>query len=255
MSENKKYFYLKLKDNFFSSEEMLILESLPDGLIYQNIYLRMCLLSLKNEGALTFKNMLPYDLRMLATVLRIDVAKLKMAVEMFENLGLVTKTDNEVLFMSDIQTLIGKSSTEAERIANYRKRIADSQKLECTKSVQMLQNRTPELEIELELEKELDIGEKPQPKKQTKTFQKPTVEEIAEYCKERGNNVDPQRFFDYYQSKGWTVGKSKMKDWKASVRTWERNNFKTQKPTLQYKDNYTSDEYKQWSDNPDDTSF
>lgn len=151
MSENKKYFYLKLKDSFFSSEEMLVLESLPDGLIYQNIYLRMCLLSLKNDGALTFKNMLPYDLKMLATVLRIDIAKMKLALEMFEELGLVTKTDNEVLFMSDIQTLIGKSSTEAERIASYRKRIAG-----CTKSVQMLQTCTPELKTEKELKKDTD---------------------------------------------------------------------------------------------------
>ena len=149
MSENKKYFYLKLKDSFFSSEEMMMLESLPDGLVYQNIYLRMCLLSLKNDGALTFKNMLPYDLQMLSTVLRIDIAKMKMAVELFEKLGLVTKTDNEVLFMSDIQALIGKSSTEAERIANYRKRIAG-----CTKSVQMLQDCTPKIELKLELEKE-----------------------------------------------------------------------------------------------------
>ncbi len=151
MSENKKYFYLKLKDSFFSSEEMLVLESLPDGLIYQNIYLRMCLLSLKNDGALTFKNMLPYDLKMLATVLRIDIAKMKLALEMFEELGLVTKTDNEVLFMSDIQTLIGKSSTEAERIASYRKRIAG-----CTKGVQMLQDCTPELKTDTELKKDTD---------------------------------------------------------------------------------------------------
>ena len=149
MSENKKYFYLKLKDCFFSSEEMMMLESLPDGLVYQNIYLRMCLLSLKNDGALTFKNMMPYDLQMLSTVIRIDIAKMKMAVELFEKLGLVTKTDNEVLFMSDIQALIGKSSTEAERIANYRKRIAG-----CTKSVQMLQDCTPKIEIEKEIKTE-----------------------------------------------------------------------------------------------------
>ena len=151
MSENKKYFYLKLKDSFFSSEEMLVLESLPDGLVYQNIYLRMCLLSLKNDGALTFKNMLPYDLKMLATVLRIDIAKMKLALEMFEQLGLVTKTDNEVLFMSDIQTLIGKSSTEAERIQRYRKRIAG-----CTESVQMLQSCTPEIELKKEIEKKTE---------------------------------------------------------------------------------------------------
>lgn len=161
MSENKKYFYLKLKDSFFSSEEMLVLESVPNGLVYQNIYLRMCLLSLKNDGALTFKNMLPYDLKMLATVLRVDIAQMKMALELFEQLKLVTKTDNEVLFMSDIQTLIGKSSTEAERIARYRKRIADSNNVtpmlpetDCTKSVQMLQSCTPEIEIEKEIKTE-----------------------------------------------------------------------------------------------------
>lgn len=58
-----------------------------------------------------------------------------------------------------------------------------------------------------------------------KGFKKPTVEEVREYCRERGNNVDPEQWFDYYESKGWTVGKTKMKDWKASVRTWERNDF------------------------------
>lgn len=54
-------------------------------------------------------------------------------------------------------------------------------------------------------------------------FKIPTILEISEYCKERNNKVDAERFFDYYQSKGWLVGKTKMKDWKASVRTWEKN--------------------------------
>lgn len=51
---------------------------------------------------------------------------------------------------------------------------------------------------------------------------KPTVAEIQAYCDERGNDVDAQRFFDFYESKGWLVGKTPMKDWKACVRTWER---------------------------------
>lgn len=53
-------------------------------------------------------------------------------------------------------------------------------------------------------------------------FKKPTVEEIAAYCAERKNNVDPQAFFDFYESKGWRVGNQPMKDWKACIRTWER---------------------------------
>lgn len=62
-----------------------------------------------------------------------------------------------------------------------------------------------------------------------KRFLKPTIDEIKSYCIERKNNVDADKFFDYYESNGWYVGKKKMKDWKASVRTWEKNEFGNQK--------------------------
>lgn len=52
---------------------------------------------------------------------------------------------------------------------------------------------------------------------------KPTIEQIADFCKERGNNIDPEQFFYYYESKGWVIGKSPMKSWQACIRTWERN--------------------------------
>ena len=60
-----------------------------------------------------------------------------------------------------------------------------------------------------------------------KVFKKPTIEEIKEYCDERNNNVDAERFYNFYESKGWMVGKNKMKNWKAAVRTWEdkKNNL------------------------------
>ena len=64
---------------------------------------------------------------------------------------------------------------------------------------------------------------KPEPEKpKAKKFIKPTVEEIAAYCSERKNGIDPQAFYDFYESKGWKVGAVKMKDWRASVRTWEQ---------------------------------
>ena len=60
-------------------------------------------------------------------------------------------------------------------------------------------------------------------KAKVKRFVKPTVVDIAEYCIERNNSVDAEKFHDYYSSNGWKVGKNPMKDWKASVRTWEKN--------------------------------
>jgi hypothetical protein len=60
------------------------------------------------------------------------------------------------------------------------------------------------------------------PPTRAKRFIPPTVDEVRAYCQERGNGIDPQRFIDHYTSNGWMVGKNKMKDWKAAVRTWEQ---------------------------------
>ena len=64
-----------------------------------------------------------------------------------------------------------------------------------------------------------------------KRFTPPTVDEVRDYCYDRGNAVDPQRFVDYYTSNGWMVGKNKMKDWKAAVRTWEQKEGSKPKAT------------------------
>ena len=81
----------------------------------------------------------------------------------------------------------------------------------------------------------IDKSDKP---KRTR-FTPPTLEEVQAYCKERNNNVDAERFIDYYTSNGWMVGKNKMKDWKASVRTWERSGYDTKKPDEQLKEKQT----------------
>jgi|TARA_R110002124_G_scaffold121716_3_gene280070 hypothetical protein len=66
-------------------------------------------------------------------------------------------------------------------------------------------------------------------KAKAKRFTKPTVEDVLDYCSERNNLVDAEKFYDYYSSNGWKVGKNPMKDWKASVRTWEKNSNDNQK--------------------------
>ena len=61
-------------------------------------------------------------------------------------------------------------------------------------------------------------------------FKKPTLDQVKDYCSERNNNVDAEAFLDFYESKDWKIGKNKMKDWKAAIRTWERR--ETKKPTM-----------------------
>ena len=60
-------------------------------------------------------------------------------------------------------------------------------------------------------------------------FKKPTIEEVKQYCQERKNDIDIHKWFDFYEAKGWMIGKNKMKDWKAAIRTWEKRDSKEDK--------------------------
>lgn len=232
MSDNKKYYYLRLKDNFFDSDELKILESMKDGYLYSNILLKLYLRSLKNDGKLVVNDRIPYNAEMLASVTGHQVGTIKQALSMFKELGLIEILENGAIYMLDIQNFIGKGSTEADRQRLYDRRISEERKQKkLTQSrnlEEILGKSTPEIEIELEkdikIEKEIDSSASTTTKR--KRFEKPTLSEIKEYCIERNNNVDAQHFYDYYESNGWKVGKNSMKDWKAAVRTWERSEYR-----------------------------
>jgi len=76
----------------------------------------------------------------------------------------------------------------------------------------------------LQTQSERNANHKPITNNQSnRAFAPPTVKEVKNYCQERRNSVDPDRFVDFYSAKGWMVGKNKMRDWKAAVRTWEKD--------------------------------
>ena len=146
MADNKKYYYLKLKENFFESDEAIILESMPDGYIYSNILLKLYLRSLKNDGLLMFNNLIPYNAQMLATITRHQVGTVEKAIQIFQQLKLIEILDNGAIYMSNIQNFVGKSSTNADRMRLQRAKQKES--------VQMLNKCAPEIEIEKEIELE-----------------------------------------------------------------------------------------------------
>jgi len=158
MADNHKYYYLKLKENFFESDNMILLETVQDGYIYSNILMKLYLRSLKDEGRLMLGGKIPYSPQMLATITRHQVGTMEKALNMFMELGLIEILENGAIYISDIQDFIGTGSTEAERKANYRKRI----KAEEDKKLLMGQcpdnrpdNRPPELDIDIDIKKDI----------------------------------------------------------------------------------------------------
>ena len=124
---------------------MIILESQENGYIYSNILLKLYLKSLKNDGRLLFNNKIPYNPNLIAKVIRHNPNDVEKALKIFEALGLIEILQNGTIYMSDIQSYIGKSSTEADRKREYRKRI------EMEKG-QMAVHCPLEIEKELELD-------------------------------------------------------------------------------------------------------
>ena len=117
MADNRKYYYLKLKENFFDGDAIVLLENMPDGILYSNILSKLYLKSLKSSGRLQLDEHMPYTAQMIATLTltRHQIGTVERALKIFLQLGLVEQLADGLLYMTDIELMIGQSSTEAER--------------------------------------------------------------------------------------------------------------------------------------------
>ena len=163
MSENHKYYYMRLKENFFDDEGMKIMESMTDGYLYSNILLKMYLASLKSNGRLMLNDCIPYDAQMIASVTGHQVGTVERALKVFHKLGLIEVLDNGAIYMLNIQEFIGQGSSEGDRKKRFR------QQIEAEKMVrgQMSDKCPPEIEIEIEKELEIDTEKELERKKET----------------------------------------------------------------------------------------
>lgn len=179
MSEDKKYYYLRIKENFYETDDIKILQAMDNGYLYSDILMKLYLKSLKTDGKLMFKEHIPYNAKMIATITNHNIDVVEKALGIFNQLGLIEILDNGAIYMLDIQNFIGQSSSEADRKREYRNRIeAEKNTIKtllekgqmsdkcppqiaesietATSTGQMSDISPPEIEIELEREIELE---------------------------------------------------------------------------------------------------
>lgn len=228
MSE-KKFYWLKLKKDFFKRHDIKIIEDMENGKDYILFYLKLLCESVDHSGSLRFSDTIPYSEKMLSTITGTNIDIVRSAMKVFTSLEMIEILDDQTIYMREVEKMIGGESDSAERVRRHRA-LKQAQSLQCN-SVVTIGNGDIEIDIDQDIDKEKEVcadesADTPQTK-QVKRFSKPMVEEVAAYCKERNNNVDPQRFWNFYEAKGWKIGKSPMKDWRACVRTWESDEQKT----------------------------
>jgi len=285
--QNKRYYWLKLKNDFFEGDEINWLEEQENGAVYILFYLKLCLRSLRSDGVLmrrVGKIEIPYDTKKLAEITGTPLLAAETAMALLTSAGLVEVQENGALFMPQMEDMTGSETERAAIMRKYRTPKTEKEnhsedsdrEIEVQSSNHNVITMLPEpnhnvitslpetdhivdTEIEKELESELESETEPEkesdadtesllyperdgaPETRTTTaaqagkgnfsgkrldkaaqWVKPEPEEIAAYCAERQNGIDPEQFYDYYEANGWRMGQNPMRSWKAAVRTWER---------------------------------
>lgn len=212
MATGRRYYWLKLKKDFFKRHDIRIVEGMDNGKDYILFYLKLLLESIDHDGFLRFSETVPYNDKMLAVITNTNIDIVRSAIEVFKSLGLMEILDDKTIYLNQTEQMLGYETDWAKQKREQRTRTLS------TPSPRIV-HQEKEIELDIEIDKEKGIKDV----SHTSRFTKPKINEISDYCNERNNNVDPQKFYDFYESKGWMVGKNKMKDWRAAVRTWERD--------------------------------
>jgi predicted phage replisome organizer len=147
VADNKKFYWLKLKRDFFKPHDIRIIETMPNGKDYISFYLKLLLESIDHEGELRFSETIPYNEQMLSVITDTNVDIVKSAMKVFIELNMIEIFDDNTIFMQEVTKLIGSETKGAERVREHRKK---QKALQCNTSV-------TKCNTEIDIDKEIQI--------------------------------------------------------------------------------------------------
>lgn len=226
MADQKKFYWLKLKKDFFKRHDMQIIESMPNGKDYVLFYLKLLCESIDHNGNLRFSDTIPYNEQMLSTITNTNIDVVRSALKLLQELNMIEILDDLTIYMSEVDKLIGSAvdNDNANRQRLFRERKKDHLLAERYEAVtKNNESKSKDIEIDKEIDKEKD-----KKGKKHKVFVPPTYEEVFEYAKEKGRDDIAKEFFDYFTVGEWFDSKgNKVKNWKQKFITWcSRNEVK-----------------------------
>ena len=148
---DKRYYWLKLPENYFDIDDTKIIESMPNGKDYIIFLLKLKLKSINTEGHLKYKDAIPYNEQMLSTITNTNIDIVRSAMKIFLNLGVIEMLDDGTIYMTQIQNMLGSESQSAERVRKFREQ--KSLLLQCNADVT---NSNEHIDIDLDTDIETD---------------------------------------------------------------------------------------------------
>lgn len=216
--------WIKLYTDMFDNRKIKHLRKLPDGNSIALLWVMLLTMAgrCNANGKVYLTENFPYTTKMLADELDFEENTIKMALSSFEILGMIERKGDLIIISGwdEYQNIDRLSEIrEYNRLAKQRQR-AKQKALPDVNDMSMTSQRCQDTDIDIDIDIDKD---KEKRKEKNKRFTPPTLEEVQAYCKERKNNVDAERFVDYYASQKWKKANGQpVADWKACIRTWEK---------------------------------
>lgn len=205
MGENGKFYWLKLKRDFFKRHDIRIIEEMPNGKDYILFYLKLLLESIDHEGSLRFSDTIPYNEQMLSVVTHTNVDIVRCAMKLFIELNMMTVCDDQTIYMNEVEKLIGSETKWAEK-----KRLQRAK----GDNVPELSSNCP---IELELNKDKDIDITTTTTAHAREI--PIKTQVYLYIKENYDGdilSEVDKFYAYNEKRGWDC----LPNWQATADLW-----------------------------------
>lgn len=231
---NKRYYWLKLSEDFFRQKEIKQLRRMAGGDTFTIIYLKMLLRSMKDGGKLYYEGFESDFVSELALDIDEEIENVKLTVSYLMAKGILVQASPEEYALLTADEMTGSEGDSARRMRKLR-----AQSLLPSQSDAHV--TTCDVEIDIDIDKRVRDRDKDIVTRSR--FTPPTVDELTEYANaQHYTGFAPQDFIDYYDSVGWVVGKSRkpMKDWKAAVRQWQSRR-RYDKPQVNKRDDYYED--------------
>lgn len=210
--------WIKIDVTLFDNRKIKAIRTLPEGDSIVVIWLQLlCLAGRVNDcGSVYITKEMPYTEQILANECGVPVSTIQLALKTFQSMGMVEIVE-DIIYISNWEKYQAIEKMELIRQQNRDRQKKWYETHKKLPNVMLTDNLTQPNATDIDID--IDIRDK-----NNKRFIKPSVKDIADYCNNNNYNIDAERFYDYYESKGWKVGKAPMKDWKAAVRMWNRNN-------------------------------
>lgn len=165
MAEGKKFYWLKLKRDFFKRHDIRIIEEMPNGKDYVLFYLKLLLESIDHEGSLRFSDTIPYNEQMLSVITNTNVDIVRAAMTLFTELNLIEIFDDQTIYMGEVEKMIGSESESAGRMRRLR------QKQQASLCDGDVRNCDTEIEKDTDLDTDLDTETKKEKDKENSIYQ------------------------------------------------------------------------------------